>query len=104
MPNRDGEIHAYSIQKLSPPPVQPYSGLIPPPFTCSGPQRRLPLPETGLSGRFQLPFKSGFPSARRGVGAAATAGGGSRGVSVQFAGVCVGLIADFTLAGTGITT
>ena len=49
-PNRDGEIHAYSIQQLSPPPLQPYSGLIPPPFACVGPQRILPrLPDGALA-------------------------------------------------------
>src|ERR1044072_6049998 len=67
IPNRDGEIHSYSTQKLSCPPEQPVVGLIPPPFTCVGPQRRLPLPPTGFGARPHQPFRSGLPSARRGV-------------------------------------
>src|SRR6185295_16960380 len=86
-PNRDGEIHSYSTQKLSCPPVQPNSGLIPPPFTCVGPQRRLPLPPIGLGARPQFPVRSGLPSARRGVAAAAVfVAAAASADSVQFGG------------------
>src|SRR5690606_16073976 len=59
------------MKKLSSPPVQPNSGLMPPPLTCVGVQRRLPPPEIGFAARPQLPVKSGLPSARRGVSTAA---------------------------------
>src|SRR5262245_38632331 len=78
---------------------------MPPPFTCVGPHRRFPPPPIGFGARPQFPVRSGFPSARRGVAAAAVCVAGAASTdNVQLGGWCVGLIAALTLAGTGTTT
>src|SRR6516165_7967644 len=80
------------------------SGLSPPPGTCVGPHRRVPLPVIRRGGAPQVPVMSGLPLASRGVTTAAVCVVAALDVRVQLGGWFVGLIAALTLAGTGITT
>src|SRR5438093_5341915 len=75
------------------------------PSCCVGPQRRNPYRQF-IAPAAQLPVRSGFPLASRGVGCSGAdgpnVGGTGRGLSCGAASVTV--IAFLTLAGTGITT